>query len=224
MQPSANQVVTRDLPPFAFRAAFEPASLNTTDRTVDVVWTTGARALRRYNAALNLWTPYYEELSLDPKHVRLDRLNDGAPFQDGHPVKGGDFRASISRGVIVNGSAKVDGKRGICRVRFAKAEDDPEADLLFRKVADGIVQKVSFGYIVSKYRQLEVQVNGMAVYQAIDWEPFEVSSVSVPEDAGAGFRSADTAQLSPCQFIERALSAADADRDRRLRLAHAHSL
>jgi hypothetical protein len=48
-------------------------------RTVQVVWTTGARVKRGY------FEPYYEELSLDPKHVRMDRLSSGnAPLLNTH--------------------------------------------------------------------------------------------------------------------------------------------
>jgi hypothetical protein len=69
---------TTQLPPFAMRAAVSPDTFDAEKRTVDVVWTTGAKVLRGYFDKL------YEELSLDPKHVRMDRLNNGAPLLDTH--------------------------------------------------------------------------------------------------------------------------------------------
>src|SRR5512147_1996132 len=50
-------------------------------RTVEVVWSTGATVRRR-----DLWTGkrYDEVLSLDPRHVDLTRLNNGAPLLNTH--------------------------------------------------------------------------------------------------------------------------------------------
>jgi hypothetical protein len=223
--PPADQVVTHDLPPLTLRAAFNPRSVNSEKRTVDVVWSTGARTLRRFDAALDIWERFFEELSLDPKHVRLDRFNNSAPFCDGHPLKFGDPSTETVRGVLVPGSAKVDGKQGIATVRFAKAEDDPKAETLFRKITDGICPHVSVGYRIHAAERLTATADEkVPVYRAIDWEPVELSAVSAGDDDGAVFRSVATNVLTPCQFITRgasALAIQDADRMRRLRFAHA---
>ncbi|RYE80715.1 MAG: peptidase S14, partial [Oxalobacteraceae bacterium] len=57
------------------------ATVDADARTFETVWTTGAR-VRRYD----WWTGtyYLEELSLDPAHVRLDRMNGGAPLLNSH--------------------------------------------------------------------------------------------------------------------------------------------
>lgn len=214
-------VVTRDLPPLTLRAAFVPSSVNTEKRTVDVTWSTGARVLRRFDAAMDIWHRFYEELSLDPTHVRLARLNNSAPFCDGHPLKFGDPRTVHVRGVIVPGSAKANGKVGTAVVRFAKPEDDPQAEVLFRKIADGITPHVSVGYRALKAEKIEDSADKIPVYRVVDWEPFELSAVSAGDDDGAVFRSAP--DLQPCDFLTRGVSAdalamADADRGRRLRL------
>src|ERR671925_1615105 len=96
----ADQVVTRDLPPLTLRAALVPSTVNADTRTVELTWSTGAKVLRGF------WEPFWEELSLDPKHVRLARLNTGAPLLDTHNMF--ELRAVI--GVVETGSARVDGK------------------------------------------------------------------------------------------------------------------
>jgi hypothetical protein len=57
----SDQIATRDLPPLALRAAFNPRSVNLEKRTVDVTWSTGAKVLRGY------FDRFYEELSMDPR-------------------------------------------------------------------------------------------------------------------------------------------------------------
>lgn len=220
VQQMADTIVCRDLPPLALRAAFMPATVNAEKRTVDVTWSTGARVLRRFDAALDIWTKFWEELALETRAVRLGRLNNGAPLLDGHPLfYFGDPRAANVRGIVVPGSARVNGREGTATVRFARADDDPDADKLWRKVQDGIVVNVSVGYRVYRAEKQTVEIDAIPVYLVTDWEPFEISTVSAGDDDGAGFRSAETVRLNPCSFVMR--SVADADRDRRFRLAQA---
>lgn len=202
----ADPTLTRNMPPLAFRASFKPGSVNVEARTVDITWTTGARVLRGF------WDPYWEELSLDPAHVRLGRLNNGAPYLRDHgdtSFLGGGARTEHVIGVIEAGTARLAGKEGIATVRFAKAEDDPEADRIFRKVVDGILQNVSVGYRVHRLEKIEETSDGYPVFRATDWEPYEVSQVAMGADDGAGIRSAQTSQApitNPCQFITRGLA------------------
>jgi hypothetical protein len=74
----SDRLEKRNVPPLSMRASLQPSSVNEDRRTVDVVWTTGARVLRGY------YDRFWEELSLDPAHVRMDRLNGGAPFLSDH--------------------------------------------------------------------------------------------------------------------------------------------
>jgi hypothetical protein len=187
-----NVETQRDMPTLAFRAAFSPGSANPEKRTVELVFTTGARVLRGF------WERYYEELSLDPKHVRMGRLNNGAPLLDSHMAWGG---TRTVLGVVE--SAKLEGDKGTAVVRFAKAEDDPEADKVFRKVLDGILQNVSVGYMTHRLEKIEDGDEKIPVYRATDWEPFELSVVPVGADDGAGFRSHQEHQTHPCVFVTR---------------------
>src|SRR5215510_13620394 len=117
---------TIELPRMRRIASIVPSTLDVETRTVSVVWSTGAR-VRRYSYSIG---PYWEELSLDPKAVLLGRLNNGAPLLNAHD--GEDANATL--GVVEAGTAAVDGKRGTADVRFARADDDPVADQIFRKV------------------------------------------------------------------------------------------
>ena len=204
--------ITRDLPPMTLRAAFNPRSVNLPKRTVELTWSTGAKVLRGY------FDKFYEELSLDPKHVRLGRLNGGAPLLDAH----NSYELRGVLGVVEGGTATVDGKQGKAVVRFAKAEDDPLADAIFRKVQDGIIQNVSVGYRVHKFEKIEDVEIKIPTYRAIDWEPYEVSLVPMGADAGAGVRGAAICELTTCEFVTSGLAASvlsDADRNRALFLA-----
>jgi HK97 family phage prohead protease len=183
--------MTRDLPPLSLRAAFSPSSVDVEKRTVEMTWTTGARVLRGF------WERYYEELSLEPKHVRMGRLNNGAPLLAAH--NGSEIGAVL--GVVE--SARLEGKKGTAVVRFAKPEDDPEAEKVFRKVKDGILQNVSVGYRVHKLEKLEESDDKVPVYRAIDWEPYEISVVPMGADDGAGFRSGGAQTPNPCVIVTR---------------------
>lgn len=202
------QAITRDIPALNLRASFRPGSMNAEKRTVDVVWTTGAKVLRGF------FDKFYEELSLNPKHVRLERLNGGAPLLNAHD----DSSLTSVIGVVEPGSARLGKSEGIATVRFARAEDDPAADVIYRKVVDGIIQNVSVGYRVHTFEKTDNVENKIPTYRAVDWEPFEISFVPMGADAGAGARSTEAARVTPCAFIT---TLADADRLRRLRLAHA---
>lgn len=77
-------------------------------------------------------------------------------------------------------------------VRFGKSV---RAEEVFQDVVDGIRRNVSVGYLIHKAQLVET-VEGMETYRVTDWEPFEVSLVSVPADASVGVgRSADPGQI-----------------------------
>ena len=189
---STEQVATRGIPPLSLRAAVRPGSVNTEKRTVEVVWTTGARVLRGF------YERFWEELSLDPKHVRMDRLTSGrAPVLNSHD------NWSVDNVLGVVESARIEGKQGVAVLRFPKAEDDPEADKIFRKVADGIIANISVGYRVYRFEKTEDVADKIPVFRAVDWEPYELSLVGAGADAGAGTRSAEATAEMPCEFVSR---------------------
>jgi hypothetical protein len=183
-------LTTRNIGPLSFRAAISPGSINEERRTVEVVWTTGARVLRSF-----FGERWHEELSLDPKHVRMGRLESGrAPLLDSH-------NAYDSRSVIgVVEAARLEKGRGVATVRFA--EGDQRSDAVWNKVRQGILANVSVGYRTHRAEKVEAGDAEIPVYRATDWEPYELSAVPMGADEGAAFRGADQ-QLSPCVFVER---------------------
>ena len=67
-------------------------------------------------------------------------------------------------------------------VRFGKSV---RAEEVFQDVVDGIRRNVSVGYMIHKAQLVETK-DSVETYRVTDWEPFEVSLVSVPADASVG--------------------------------------
>lgn len=129
-----------------------------------------------------------EVLDCAPTSIRLGRLQTGGPLLCDH-----DNRDQI--GVIESVQIGAD---KVCRaqVRFGKSE---RAQEIFQDVIDGIRQNVSVGYQIHKAVLVEsadpnaAQEDEDDVYRVTDWEPYEVSIVSVPADVSVGIgRSAGT--------------------------------
>ncbi len=171
------QRTTQKVAPLSTRASV--GTVDAKARTVEVVWSTGAKVLR------SNWMDgvFYEELDMSPKAIRLERLNNGAPFLANHD----SYDVARTLGVVE--SARIENGRGVATVRFAKAEDDPEADKVFRKVADGIIRSVSVGYRVHRAEKIVTEGEKIPTMRVVDWTPYEISAVALPADAGAGFRS-----------------------------------
>lgn len=178
-----------ELPPFQRAATFAPASIDKEKRTVDLVFSTGARTVKT-----DIWSGqrYIETLSLKRGHVRMDRLKSGtAPFLAAH--NGFDLDAVV--GVVE--TAALDGEQGTARVRFATG--DPAADRAWNKVEQGILKNASVGYRVHKFEQTEGKDGALPERRAVDWEPFEISLVPMGADPGAHLRTA-TDELQPCML------------------------
>ena len=173
-----------DLPSLTRAADLLPASIDAAERTIDVVWSTGARVRR--NPFFG--DPFDEELAMDPRAVRLDRLNAGAPLLKVHDASVLD---SII-GSVVPGSARIENGRGIARVRFS---DRAEVEPLWKDVEAGHIRAVSIGYQVHRF-EVTKQAGAPELWRAVDWTPFEISAVPIGADPAAGFRSDEP--LHPC--------------------------
>jgi len=151
--------------------AFERAAINEEARTVELAFASETPYKRWWGT---------EILDCTATAMRMGRLSSGGPLLADH-----DTRDQI--GVIE--SVQIGADR-VCRavVRFGKGE---RADELFRDVVDGIRRNVSVGYIIHKAVMVE-QSDDEETYRVTDWEPYEVSLVSVPADTTVGVgRSAD---------------------------------
>jgi hypothetical protein len=180
----------------AFRAA-DGTELDEADdetREIDVTFTTGA-GVERYD-----WRSgerYIETLSLDPAHVRLGRLNSGASLLDSHS----SYALADIVGAVVPGTAALTKKEGRARVRFSKRD---EVAGIWRDVKDKIIRFLSFGYIVHRYEETPAgkgSGNKLPIRKAIDWEPYELSLVPIPADAGAQTRGQRPAVANRCTIV-----------------------
>lgn len=179
-----------DLPPLTRAADLLPASIDAAERTIEVVWSTGARVRR--NPFFG--DPFDEELAMDPRAVRLDRLNAGAPLLKVHDASVLD---SVI-GSVVPGSARIENGRGVARVRFS---DRAEVEPLWKDVEAGHIRAVSIGYQVHRF-EVTKQAGAPELWRAVDWTPFEISAVPIGADPAAGFRSEKPSDsslpLHPC--------------------------
>lgn len=179
-----------EIGPLSLRASVEGVSED--GLTFDLVFSTGA-AVERYD----YWTGkrYIEKLSLDPSHVRLDRLNAGAPLLDSHSA----FSLSSVIGVIEEGTAKVVGKKGTAKARLSAHDDIAR---IRQDVKDRVIRNVSVGYRVYRFEEVSpAKENALPIRTATDWEPFEVSLVPMGADPGARVRG-EQGDTYPC-VIER---------------------
>ncbi len=166
-----------ELPAMRRTAELAPNTADTTARTVEVVWSAGARVRR----ATFFGEPYDEELSLDPAHVRLDRLNAGAPFLKVHELD----KLDAVIGSVVPGSARIENGRGIALVRISERAD---VEPIWRDIQAGHIRAVSIGYQVHRFEVSKPEA-ARELWRAVDWTPFEVSAVAVGADPAAGFRA-----------------------------------
>ncbi|KUF08920.1 HK97 family phage prohead protease [Pseudoponticoccus marisrubri] len=167
---------TIELPAFRRSAELRPASIDPETRSVEVIWSTGARVRR---AAL-FGEPHDEELSMAPEHVRLERLNAGAPFLKVHEAH--DLDAVI--GSVVPGSARIENGQGVARVRLS--ERDAVGDI-WLDIEAGHIRAVSIGYQVHRF-EISKPDGQCELWRAVEWTPFEITAVPVGADPAAGFR------------------------------------
>jgi hypothetical protein len=169
-------VERRRILPQRLEATFAREGVDSENRTVSLVWYTGA-TVRRFGFG----GPFNLTFSMDPAHVRLGRLNSGsAPLLDSHR----DMRLSDVIGVIEK--AWLEGTTGKATVRFSKRD---EVTPIWRDVQDGILKNASMGVAIHKLKETTGEQDQVKSFLAIDWEPEEVSIVPIGADPGAGFRA-----------------------------------
>lgn len=134
-----------------------------------------------------------EILCHDEECINLERFNNGL----------GTVLFNHDRDAVVGHIEKVwlEDNRGKALVRF---DTDEQSETIFQKVQSGTLQGVSVGYAIYRYEVLEDEdtkstngrFNGPA-YVVTDWEPLEISIVSVPADPTVGVgRSAEDIHTS----------------------------
>jgi HK97 family phage major capsid protein len=121
-------------------------------------------------------------LSMGKKNVRTDRLDAGLALLLDH-----DRTKQI--GIVESFDF---GNDGIARavVKFSRGECGDEC---FQDVKDGIRKSVSVGFMIHELHLEKQQDNENDLYRSDDWEPIEISLVSIPADISVGVgRSKET--------------------------------
>ncbi len=181
--------VTIEVQPLSLMARANVATLNEDDRSVELVFSTGA-PVERYDWMAD--TRYLEQLEISKSAIRVGRLNT-APLLNAHSA----WSIEDQIGTVVAGSFRIDGGDAIVRVRFSQR--DAVTDI-WNDVKNKIVQNVSVGYRVHKFA--EDDTGAIPVRTAVDWEPYEVSMVPMPADVGARVRNHEVATNS-CLVIRK---------------------
>ena len=197
-----------NLPVLGREATVVPGAINKEERTIDVVWTTGATVRRARWEGWDTIVEYDEELVVSANAVRLERLNDGAPFLESHMSWG----LGSVLGNVLPDTVKIEGGEGRATIRLTSA---PDAESIIHRILEGSVNKVSVGYRVHKY-EIEKRDGERELWRAVDWEPYEISAVAMPADPGASIRSDDSGQerIHPCAIIRRDTTTAQADQQK----------
>lgn len=177
-----------DLPMQHRALAIRAETFDEAANTVEVTFTTGARGTR---FMFSRWELVEEELSTDPTSVRLDRINAGGPVLNSH----NSWELSDQIGAVVPGTARMENGVGVARLMFSRRDDVAP---IVQDIRDGIIRNVSVGYVVHEYQVTERE-GERPIYRGVDWEPYEISFVSMPFDAGAQVRGQQAGQGGfPC--------------------------
>ena len=153
--------------------ALDRAAVDASARTVSLAFSSEA-AYERYFGT--------EVLDHTAESIRLGRLMNGGPLLVDHDP------ADIV-GVVEQVEIGPD-RIGRAVVRFGNSA---RANEVFQDVQDGIRRNVSVGYIIHQIKQEKAE--GQEIMRATDWEPLEISIVSVPADPSVGIGRAASMEI-----------------------------
>lgn len=173
----------------SLRLLASPETVDTASRTMEFSFSSETPIDRWFGS---------EILQCQPESVRLDRLNDGAPLLFNHEI-------DDLLGVIESGWIGED-RKAYCKVRFAK---DERGEWAMQQAQDNILRNVSVGYRIYKFL-VDEQAD---TYTAVDWEPVEISLVTVPADASVGIGRSNPGDAYPVaiEYLNRSLPAMSDD-------------
>lgn len=143
----------------------EVRAIDQEKRTVELAFSSEAEVERWFGV---------EVLDHSSSAMRTDRLTDGGAVLVNHDW---DDHVGVVESVTIGAD-----RRGRATVRFGRGA---RASEVWQDVVDGIRRHVSVGYSIHK---VEVEErSGMAdMVRVTDWEPHEISIVSVPADVSVG--------------------------------------
>lgn len=139
--------------------------VNESDRTIEISFSSEIPYERWWGI---------EILGHSDGEIRLQRLQNAAPGLWNHDP---DKQIAVVDEVWIG-----EDRKGRALVRFSRST---EAEEKYQDVRDGIICNVSVGYVVHKMILMEDN-DGVSTYRVTDWEPLEVSFVSIPADISVG--------------------------------------
>lgn len=168
------QTVTRDLVRQInerddFQAREFTVDLGTLDvenRTVEVAASSEHPVKRWYG---------FEILDHSAGSIRMDRMQNGAAVLDSH-----EHRHQV--GAVLEFRLDND-KRTRAKLKYSQSERGKE---IFQDIVDGIRSHVSIGYIIHDMVLESRSDETDDTYRVMDWEPYEISNVSIPADPTIG--------------------------------------
>lgn len=158
----------------------ERSAINETDRTAELSFSSELPANRWFGV---------EILDHSPESIRTDRLRSGAALLWNH-------NSDQQIGVVEKATISPD-RRGRALVRFGESS---RAEEIWKDVKSGVIRLVSVGYRIHKMVTEKVE-NGVETMRATDWEPLEISLVSVPVDHTVGVGRGETNQPNEIEII-----------------------
>lgn len=139
-----------------------------------------------------------EILDVSPTGMRMGRLATGANLLVDH-----DTRDVV--GVVESVEIGAD-RVARAVVRFGRSARATE---VWEDVRDGIRRNVSVGYMIHAAKLIETDDDDNDTYRVTDWEPYEVSLVSVPADPSVGVGRNLAGRTAPAPATLSAPAAAD---------------
>lgn len=189
---------TWQLPPFFRAVAIDGTKLAKDDRTLPVTFSSETPVLRTFPHDFSdkrvAGKTFHEVLDHSPGACDLSLLAQRAPLLVDHDAK-------QQAGVILSPSLDETGRVACAQVKFSRSQ---LGEREFQDVQDGIRTKVSAGYRIQRARiEPAAGADGYPILRALKWQPYEVSTVSLPADGSdrVGFgRAGDITGLSTCTF------------------------
>lgn len=162
--PNAATQLLRDLAGKPLYRNYTVESVDEDNRTVELSFSSETPVQRWFG---------YEVLDHDTASIRLERLESGASVLVNH-----DWDDLV--GVVEE--VRIQERTGRATVRFGTSD---RAEEIWQDVKTGIRKHISIGYMVHAM-QLDSEEDDVRTYRVTDWEPFEISFVTVPADPTVG--------------------------------------
>lgn len=152
--------------------AVRSESFDESERTVEIVYATGAEVGRR---------SFREVLVISPDAIRTDRLDSGTVHLIRDHMPWGDPLGRVIAHRVEDGQA----------VATVRLSDSPDNAGVVADIQSGVIRSVSVGYLIHGYSDATDEETGVTTRTVTSWEPYEISLTVIPADTSAAIRSDD---------------------------------